>query len=71
MVQIDCGNVSALRYGDCEEGDVEEDGSAGAADDDPAVEGAVGYAEEEQSHAEFEEALVEEVHCDAEDAELR
>lgn len=70
MIEVDSGDVAALSYGDGEEGDVEEDGDAGTADDNPAVGGAIGNTEEEQSHAEFEEALIEEVHCDAEDAEL-
>lgn len=70
MIQIDGGDVTALGDGNGEKGDVEEDGDAGAADDNPAMGGAIGNAEEEQSHAEFEEALIEEVHRDAEDAEL-
>lgn len=70
MIKVNSGNVAALRYGDCEEDDVEEDRDGDADDDYPAVGRAIGDAEEEQSHGEFEEALVEQVHCDAENAEL-
>ena len=51
--------------GDAHEDDVEEDGDADADDDDPAVKGAIGDAEEEECHGEFEKALVQEVESDA------
>jgi hypothetical protein len=70
VVQVDCGDVAALGDGDGEEDEVEKEGDADASDDYPAVETAVGDAEEEEGHGEFEEALIEEVEGDAENAEL-
>jgi hypothetical protein len=70
MVQVDGADVATLADGYTQEDEVEDDRNADTDDDDPAVESSVGNAEEEESHGEFEEALVEEVKCDAQDAKL-
>jgi hypothetical protein len=70
MVQVDGADVATLADGYTQEDEVEDYRNADTDDDDPAVESSVGNAEEEESHGEFEEALVEEVKCDAQDAKL-
>lgn len=70
MREIYSGYIAALAEGDAEEDEVEKQRYADAEDDYPAVERTGGDAEEEESHAEFEQALVEEVKCYAKDTKL-
>lgn len=70
MIEVDGVEVAALAEGDAQESEIEQDKNTNAGNDDPAMESAIRDAQKEERHAKFEEALVDEVRCNAQDTQL-